>query len=278
MLHAVVVGIDRYADPRIRDLTCARHDAHTFGSLLSERIAPDERCVTMLLDEQATRANIMRSIGEDLARAVGPDDVALIYFAGHGSPERAAPRDEDWLYLIAHDTQFDCIYSTGIDMVRDVTHWLQRLRTRLAVLFLDACFSGGAGGRTFGGPIHLANRDRFLEEPISITDLDLGAGKVIIAAANDDEVALESKSLRHGFFTHHLLDALCQPPAASKQISLAVLYDTVAAAVHEATNARQHPVFNGRNVRGALPLLGVRAAGAAAGATASMTADPAAER
>lgn len=277
MLHAVVIGIDWYADPRIRDLSCARRDAHALGSLLGERIVPAERRVTMLLDEQATRANIMRTIGEDLARAAGPEDIAIIYFAGHGSPERAAPRDEDWLYLIAHDTQYDCIYSTGIDMVRDVTHWLQRLRTRLAVLFLDACFSGGAGGRTFGGPIHLANRERFLEEPISITDLDLGAGRVIIAAANDDEVALESNSLGHGYFTHHLLDALRQPAVASNQISLAALYDNVAAAVYASTEARQRPVFNGRNVQGALPLLGARAAVGAAGATASRTAGPAIE-
>ena len=47
MLHAIVIGIDRYADPRIQDLVCARNDAHTFGTLLSERIAPAERRVTI---------------------------------------------------------------------------------------------------------------------------------------------------------------------------------------------------------------------------------------
>ena len=124
MLHAIAIGIDRYADPRIRDLACARHDAHTFGSLLSERIEPAQRRVTMLLDERATRANIMQAIGEDLVRAARPEDIAIIYFAGHGSPERAAPRDEDRPYLIAHDTQYDRIYSTGIDMIHDVSRWL----------------------------------------------------------------------------------------------------------------------------------------------------------
>lgn len=43
MLHAIAIGIDRYSDPRIRDLACARSDAHTFGTLLSERITPAER-------------------------------------------------------------------------------------------------------------------------------------------------------------------------------------------------------------------------------------------
>jgi uncharacterized caspase-like protein len=274
MLHAILIGIDRHADPRIRDLACARNDAHTFGTLLSERIEPAERRVTMLLDEQATRANIMQAIGEDLVRASQPEDIAIIYFAGHGSPERAAPRDEVWPHLIAHDTQYDRIYSTGIDMVHDVSRWLERLSVRLAVLFLDACFSGAAGGRTFGGPLHVAHRERFRGEPISIADLDPGEGKIIIAAASDDEVALELRSLGHGVFTHHLLEILRRTPSAGRTIGIATLYEAVAGAVYDATHHRQRPVLTGRCVRGALPLLGAGAAGEAAAATASTTASP----
>ena len=260
MLHAVVIGIDRYADPKILNLGCAVHDAQTVASLLRDRIVPDERHVVTLLDEQATRANIMKAIGEDLVRTAGPEDTAIIYFAGHGSPERSAPRDEDMPYLIVHDTEYDRIYSTGIDMAHDITRWLQRLGTKLAVLFLDACFSGGAGGRTFGGPIHVANRDKFREEPVSVKDLECGAGRVIIAAADDNEVALESRDLGHGYFTYHLIETLRRSPSESPTIGIAALYDRVADAVHKATSTRQHPVLNGRNVRGALPLLGKRAA------------------
>ena len=273
MLHAVIIGIDRYADPRIRNLSCAGCDAQIVASLLGDRIAPDERRVTLLLDEQATRDSIMKAIGEDLARASGPADTAIIYFAGHGSPERAAPRDEDLPYLIAHDTDYERIYSTGIDMAHDVTRWLQRLRADLAVVFLDACFSGAAGGRTFGGPVHLANRGRFRDELISVKDLDLGAGRVIIAAADDDEVAIESESLRHGVFTYHLLEALRQSPAGRPTIGVATLYESVADAVHQATGTRQHPVLNGRSVRGALPLLGVSGPAAAPAATTTATPD-----
>lgn len=274
MLHAVIIGIDLYADPRIHNLSFAGYDARTIASLLCDRIAPNERRVTLLLDEQATRANIMKAIGEDLARASRPGDTAIIYFAGHGSPERAAPRDEDLPYLVAHDTDYERIYSTGIDMVHDVTRWLQRLGAGLAVLFLDACFSGAAGGRTFGGPVYLANRGRFRDELISIKDLDLGAGRVIIAAANDDEVALEFESLGHGVFTYHLLEALRQSPAGSPTIGVATLYESVASAVRQATSTRQNPVLNGLLERGALPLLGVPGPAAAPAATTTATPDP----
>jgi uncharacterized caspase-like protein len=274
MLHAIVIGIDRYADPRIQDLACARNDAHTFGTLLGERIAPAERRVTMLLDEQATRAGIMQAIGEDLVRASGPDDIAILYFAGHGSPERAAPRDQDWPYLIAHDTQYDRIYSTGIDMVHDVSRWLERLPVRLAVMFLDACFSGAAGGRTFGGPLHLANSERFRGEPVSLADLDLGEGNIILAAARDKEVARELRSLGHGVFTHHLLQTLRRTRTMSRTIGILSLYEIVARAVLDTTHHQQRPVLTGRCVLGALPLLGDDAAGEAVAATASTTASP----
>ncbi|WP_428265674.1 caspase family protein [Haliangium sp.] len=259
MLHVVVIGIDRYADPKIRNLTYATSDAQAVGALFAGRIVADQRRVTTLVDEHATRANIMHAIGEDVARAAGPEDVVIIYFAGHGSPERSAPSDDDSLYLIAHDTTYERIYSTGIDMEREVTRWLHRLRARLVVMFLDACFSGRAGGRTFGGPTHLAYRDRFRDdEPISIKDLELGLGRVIVAAADDDEVALESASLGHGFFTYHLLEVLRRPPAPAGHIGVATLYDAVAAAVREATESRQHPICNGQNRGAALPLLGAR--------------------
>ena len=256
MLHAVVIGIDQYADPRIRNLECAVRDARAFASLLGERIAPGDRDVTTLFDEQATRVNIMSAIGEDLVMAGQPGDTVIVYFAGHGSPERIAPRDEDVPYLIAHDTEYRRIFSTGIDMANDVTRWFQRLDVDLAVLFLDACFSGAAGGRTFGGPVHTANCQRFREDPISLNDLDLGSGRVIIAAANDDEVAVENKKLGHGVFTYHLMETLRAPVKDRKTIGIATLYDTVAHAVSMATDGRQHPILNGRSVRGALPLFG----------------------
>lgn len=274
MLHATIIGIDRYADRRIRPLSFASRDAETFGRLLSERIRPEDRHVTVLRDEEATREKIMHAIGGEMARRARPDDIAIIYFAGHGSPERRDPRDEDYPFLIAHDTVYDRIYATGISMVYDVKEWLRLLQVRLAVVFLDACFSGAAGGRTFGGPVHAENRGRHADVPISIKDLELGEGRLIIAAADDHEVALERDSLGHGIFTYHLLEILRQPPAAENTIGIGTLYDKLARGVAGATERRQNPVSHGKSLLGALPLLGERAAGADARATAGTTASP----
>ncbi len=271
MMHVITIGINHFADPQIRDLSCAVSDAQAVASLFRDRVAPNQCQVTTLLDQQATRTNIMHTIGDQLARSASPADIAIIYVATHGSPERVTPNDEDGLYLITHDTEYQRIYSTAIDMERDITRWLRRLPVQLAVLFLDTCFSGGAGGRTFGGPTFLKNRDRFLDEPISLEDLDLGEGRVIIAAAKDDQVALESKRLGHGFFTYHLLETLRRPPTTSSQIAVTELYDSVCSAVLNDTESRQRPVFNGYNAYGALPLLGAPAVAASDGATTKTT-------
>ncbi len=153
VLHAVLVGINRYRDPDIRGLRCARPDAEEFARLLEERIHPSERQVWVLLDEEETKRNLMIAVGEEVRRAASPEDMVVLYFAGHGSPETTAGPDEASRYLVAHDTECAHVYATGIDMERELRRWFELIvGPRVVLLFVDACFSGRAGGRTFEGP------------------------------------------------------------------------------------------------------------------------------
>jgi uncharacterized caspase-like protein len=247
MLHAVVIGIDRYQDGVIPTLSWARADAQAIAGAL-EHIREDERRVHLLVDEQATRRSIMEAVGEDVHRAVEPGDVVLIYFAGHGSPERRGARDRRSRYLIPHDTDFRRIYATAIDMERDVHTWLERLpEAKLVVIVLDACFSGAAGGRTFTGPLLADSRTHpgYLDdsEPVSLKLLDLGRGRVILCAADDDQLAREDAALGHGLFTHHLLQSLARPRTGAT-VDVGELYQEVSTAVSEATRGRQEPVIS----------------------------------
>lgn len=248
MLRAVVVGIDVYQDPLIPRLHHARSDATALASLLEQRIAPDERSVRLLVDEEATKRNIEVAITEDLHRAVSPGDAVLLYFACHGSPERRAAKDKRSRHLIAHDTEFGRIYATGIDMDRDVPEWFHRLaEAKLTVLLLDTCFSGAAGGRTFMGPTLRANPlvQGTLSEPklLSLKDLDLGRGRVLLCACDEDQLAREEPELGHGLFTHHLLLGLRRERAAAPVVDLTELYQEIARGVSSATNDKQQPVI-----------------------------------
>jgi uncharacterized caspase-like protein len=262
MLRAVLVGIDAYRDPFIPRLSHARTDATALARLLEQRIQPEERSVRLLVDEEATKRNIEVAINEELHRAVEPGDVVLLYFACHGSPERRAAKDRRSRHLIAHDTEYGRIYATGIDMERDLSEWFERLaEAKLIVIFLDACFSGAAGGRTFMGPVLKANPkiDGTLSEPqlISLKALDLGRGRVLLCACDDDQLAREDPALGHGIFTHHLLQGLLRDRGAARTVDLVELYQEVADGVSSSTNNKQQPVITVlKGWRPRLPYLG----------------------
>jgi uncharacterized caspase-like protein len=260
MLHAIVIGIDQYQDDVIPRLSFARADAEAIAAALG-RVQEDERSIRLLVDEQATRRSIMTAIGEEVHRLVEPDDIVLIYFAGHGSPERRGARDRRSRYLIPHDTDYRRIFATGIDMERDVHTWLERLPdAKLVVIVLDACFSGAAGGRSFTGPLLAESRTLrgYLDDsrPVSIRRLDLGRGRVILCAADDEQLAREDAALGHGVFTHHLLQSLARPRAGAT-VDVGDLYQEVSAAVVGATGGAQEPIISlVRAFRPRLPCLG----------------------
>src|SRR5689334_7212279 len=122
MLHALVIGIDRFEDPYILGLRYARKDAEAVTRVL-ERVPAEERCITTLLDEQATKDNVQRAM-TDLSRAVRAGDLALIYVATHGTPERRSPVTSPSAFLVLHDTEYAYIHDTGVDMELQITDWM----------------------------------------------------------------------------------------------------------------------------------------------------------
>lgn len=256
MLQSVVIGIDRYRDPGIRDLACCRRDAMAVRDLLCN-VHPSDRRVEVLLDEEATRERIMVSLGEDLPRRCEVGDLVVVYFAGHGSPEIDSAPDEVARYLIAHDTDARNVYATSIDMEHDIVRLLHRLaRPRLVLVLLDACFSGRAGGRTFEGPrLRRWRADERASGPIRLADLDLGDGRLLISACGDDEVAREEPALGHGVFTTYLLRGPARTGADGATVTVTSLYDHLAHEVRQHTSGRQTPTLNGRAVLAQLPNL-----------------------
>ncbi|TDD31997.1 caspase family protein [Actinomadura sp. KC06] len=252
-IHAVVIGIDKYRDPAINDLSFARRDAETISAMLRNSSFAESIRITELFDGRATRVNIMHAIGVDLPRESTPQDVIIVYFAGHGSPEleRSAAEIAS-RYLICHDSRYDSLLSTSIDVELDLARLAARLPAALVVFVTDACFSGFSGGRGIIGPV-LAARRRENRMAVRLPELRLGAGTVFLGAAADDEVAWEDSSLRHGVFTHFLHSELTSVNGGQR-IGLSTLYDLVYEGVSTFSLTRQNPVMHG-TVKGAyLPI------------------------
>ena len=255
MLRAVIVGINCYKDESITDLRWARRDAEELAAAINTRIESAERYVRLLVDEEATKTAILKAIGEELPRLESPKDLILLYFAGHGTPELAGSPDTSSRYLVAHDTEYDSVFATGIDMENDLKRLLERLhKAGVVVIILDACFSGLAGGRTFRGPKLQQTIQENRSQLITLKDLSLGEGRVIIAACKDNQVAREKNELKHGLFTHHLMEIIGQPEGGAT-VTLALLYDQILHRVEEASLGRQTPVLKGELAGARLPRL-----------------------
>lgn len=233
--HAVVIGINRYADPQIRDLRYARADAEAVYAVLTDptlgRFDPDR--VTFLLDEEATQRRIRSAIGTHLPRQADEEDTVYIYYAGHGAPvinPRAASRDGLEKYLVPHDAELDDLRASGISM-DEVQKFFGWITSRQVLFFIDSCYSGGAGGRSFEQPDYqprAALTDEFL-------DAMAGEGRCVVTACGVNEVSLEVPEIGHGLFTHALVEGLrgAADTDGDGRVTIQELYDFICARVTE---------------------------------------------
>jgi uncharacterized caspase-like protein len=133
-----------------------------------------------------------------------------------------------------------------------------RLEAERVVVFLDTCYSGAAGGRTFASArTRAVNVDElFLER------LTRAKGRAIITASRSTEVSLEMAELGHGLFTYYLVQGLQGAADLNRDgiVSLQELYEYLEQQVSQKARAlggRQHPVMKGE-LEGVLPLATVR--------------------
>jgi tetratricopeptide (TPR) repeat protein len=201
---AVVVGISAYQDTAIKALQYADDDARAIYDFLRSPAAGgggfDEANIKLLLNEQATYAEVRAALYSYLRQATDEDQV-FIYFAGHGAPDPARLSD---LYLLTYDTRADQVPATGFPM-RDVDRAVGELYARHVVLITDACHSGGITTQfaSRGGENNI--NDIFLQQLSSTT-----GGLAVFTASGASQLSLEDAKWGggHGVFTHYLLEAL----------------------------------------------------------------------
>lgn len=273
---ALVVGIRQFEDPAVPKLYYTTDDARAFAAELLDpaigRFPADH--VTLLLDSQATTVAIKEALNR-IARQAAPNDEVVIYVATHGSPRSMDVTGAN--YIVTYDTKFenggqvdeDALYATALPMVELANAVATRMKALRTLVILDTCYSGGAitnPSKVMVGGIGNAS--------VSNSTLDRmaqGTGRIILAAASENEESLENSQLQHGYFTYFLLQALKKNSGATP---LTDVYSTVAEEVTQrvAADAKlahkdlsQHPVMS-RSTSGADFALGISATtGAASG-------------
>jgi hypothetical protein len=162
---AVCVGIDSY--PKPNELAGCVNDAKTWASLLGSRQFGFD--VQLCLNEQATRAEIMRRLADMVDSAV-PGDVLVFQYAGHGTqlPDVDGDDEEDGQDEALVPVDFAGGRFLIDDDLRDI---FSRLRDGVSLTcFMDCCHSGtitrmlGFSGRDGDDD----SRKRFMDVPDEI--------------------------------------------------------------------------------------------------------------
>jgi len=188
--HAVCIGIDRHTSPEIRDLAGARRDATALFCLIRDSIPSVQ--ANLLCDEQATSTAIRTAIWDTLGRAEDGDTI-ILSFACHGTQDHR---------IVACDTRLDDLDSTTIPM-GELAEAFQATKAGVVLCILDCCFSGGAPARV----LENTPRTRDLTNPL---DTLVGRGRILLAAANVNQVAYEHPEARHGLLTKAIIDIMTE--------------------------------------------------------------------
>jgi hypothetical protein len=208
---ALIIGIGTFTDSNIEPLRYTVNDAQSFADVLLDPKYGHFKSANVhtLTNDQATTRNIKMQLNW-LARSAAPDDLVVVYVATHGSS-----RDMDTVgvnYVITHDTEVganidpDSLYATALPMVDIANAIATRVKATRAAIFLDTCYSGNAAAK--GSKLIAPGVASASVSQKTLDHIKQGSGRIIFAASGTEEESLESDSLKHGFFTYFLVQAL----------------------------------------------------------------------
>ncbi|KAJ7138008.1 caspase domain-containing protein [Mycena epipterygia] len=272
-VFAFIIGINQYQSNRIRNLEGCENDAQTVKTFLIDRFHIPESHIVLLLNTDATRNAILENFQTHLIDnpCIQPDDLIIIYYAGHGSRAQAPhswPSTDGMIEtVVPYDERTKGPDGQDIHGIPDRT--INMLLSRLAtakgnnvVAIFDCCHSGGITRRVDSDwnsfrvrsiptprPIP-ENLDRTLRDALP-EHVDLPPGirqeftqsHVLLAACRQQQQARECLSEAGepcGFFTDSLIQQLRE--SKSKGITYAQLLELLP------TLPDQNPQCEGANI------------------------------
>ena len=228
--YVLAIGVNTYSNQQY-NLKYALADATAFGDEVQraqQQIANYERIeVASLVDEQATKANILRALrllaGSQEAltadvpsalqklKATQPEDAVFIYYAGHGTAHGQR------FYLLPHDlgytgdrTSLDVaglqtILEHGISD-EELEQAVEGIDADKFLMVIDACNSGQA--------LEAEERRRGPMNSKGLAQLAYEKGMYILTAAQSYQAAQEASQLGHGLLTYALIEEGLKQTAA----------------------------------------------------------------
>lgn len=134
-VFAIMVGVSEYGDVA-SDLPYTDDDAEKLAETLQREGVLNASSV-VLTNAEATVSGVRQAF-QSVASQAGPDDMFLFFFSGHGSQEEGATSAQE------PDGRTESIVLTDGEITdQEMGRLFAGLDTRLSLLVLDSCFSGG---------------------------------------------------------------------------------------------------------------------------------------
>ncbi|MGB1121034.1 MAG: caspase family protein [Saprospiraceae bacterium] len=224
-VYAVLVGVARYN--HMKSLKYTDDDAYRMFAFLKSpeggALADDQ--IKILIDEDASKDNILKTLNETFAKA-GPNDYILFYFSGHGLKGAFLPIDYDG--------------SNNRVEHADIKAILDKSQAKSKVVIADACHSGSLNGAKG------ATAQSVIETYYEAFSRSSG-GTALMMSSKAEETSIENNGLRQGIFSHFLIRGLkgAADNDDNKLVTINELFEYVEANVKFYTNNYQTPVISG---------------------------------
>jgi uncharacterized caspase-like protein len=256
---ALLVGVNDYKviKPNLR---FCESDAMRMKEALIKYAGFKEEHIKMLLGQEATKKNVKKEINDWLVANVKPGDKALFYFSGHGVQIPAREGDEE----VDGQDELLCAYDSGrhsYTFIRDneLGRWMDQINTEEKIVILDCCHSGTAtralvdfGAMTEAMSENLpivkayypesgeAIRESTIEdikgydpeipeaEIYGVGTRSIGpetGGETSISGCRDDQVSLESPSVKGGVLTNYLIESMYTPQTDANEDGVVTMHE-----------------------------------------------------
>jgi WD40 repeat protein/uncharacterized caspase-like protein len=276
-LYYLGFGVSKYADKKITSLSYAAKDAASLEAVFKSMEGRGFKNVhtRVLVDKEVDKANV--AAAKDFAKGAGPQDVFVLFIAGHGIQLASASGGFEY-YFVAADAALKDLAASSIPFA-EIEDILMGIAPRQKLFLMDSCESGEADVEAGAKAVKLASgvkariiapasrrglavapkavgkalveRDRFIWN-----DLTRRSGAIVLSSCRADESSLESDKWKQGVFTSVILDAFAKKDADSDKngiLSVDELRLYVTRQVPEKIKmidpkAQQHPVVDRDNI------------------------------
>jgi len=229
-LRALVVGVSNYVAPDMA-LSYAAKDARDFGQALQNQKGGYYTDVEtrVLTDRDVTRSSVLSGLAWLEKSATGPDDVSVLFLAGHGLTD-----EKQTYWFFPSDANADDIRTKGVSQ-DEVRKSLQNLSGKV-LWFLDTCHAGSAAKR----------RSVDVNVLVNTVSSSENGGIIVFASSTGRQVSVERDDWGNGAFTKAIVEGieLGKADLLGKGFITTSSLDTfVESRVAELTEGKQSPVM-----------------------------------